>query len=295
MLDRPFTRRRLLTTAAAGATAAHAFQSGLTAGQIVERIKENVGVPWREQTVDKVVAGSPDTVVKGVATTMMSTLDVLQRASAAGRNMVITHEPTFFAHLDDGEGLKQDETYLAKLDFIKRNNMAVFRFHDHWHARRPDGINAGMARELGWDKNVSPDSPRVYVFEPAQPLARFARNIEQKLNARSLRVLGDPRLPIRRVGTSWGYGSQIPAMRMISRPDIDALVVGETREWEVVEYVDDMVAAGKKKALIVIGHILSEQSGMKLCAEWLKGFVPEVPIEFIAAAEPFWHTSRPPA
>jgi len=37
-----------------------------------------------------------------------------------------------------------------------------------------------------------------------------------------------------------------------------------------------------------VGHVVSEQAGMKYCAEWLKGFVTEVPIEFIAAAEPFW-------
>src|SRR5579864_4925856 len=65
----------------------------LTAGQIIERIKQNVGAPSRTQTVDRIVAGSADTPVKGVATTMMATLDVIQRASAAGKNMVITHEP----------------------------------------------------------------------------------------------------------------------------------------------------------------------------------------------------------
>ena len=37
-----------------------------------------------------------------------------------------------------------------------------------------------------------------------------------------------------------------------------------------------------------VWHVVSEQARMKYCAEWLKGFVTEVPIEFIAAAEPFW-------
>jgi hypothetical protein len=27
---------------------------------------------------------------------------------------------------------------------------------------------------------------------------------------------------------------------------------------------------------------------MEDCARWLKGFVTEVPVEFIATAEPFW-------
>jgi hypothetical protein len=28
---------------------------------------------------------------------------------------------------------------------------------------------------------------------------------------------------------------------------------------------------------------------MEECARWLKGFVTEVPVEFVAAADPFWH------
>ena len=57
----------------------------------------------------------------------------------------------------------------------------------------------------------------------------------------------------------------------------------------------NQMSAGQKKALIVIGHVLSEQSGMKLCAEWLKPLVPDVPIGFIAAPEPFWNPDNPVA
>jgi hypothetical protein len=32
---------------------------------------------------------------------------------------------------------------------------------------------------------------------------------------------------------------------------------------------------------------------MKYCAEWLKEFIKEVPIEFIAAEEPFWRPDKP--
>jgi putative NIF3 family GTP cyclohydrolase 1 type 2 len=101
-----------------------------------------------------------------------------------------------------------------------------------------------------------------------------------------MRVLGDPKLPVNRVITSWGYVGA--GIQLISREGVDLLVCGETREWELVEYVQDMISSGKKKALVVLGHVVSEQAGMKLCAEWLKPFIPEVPIEFIAAAEPFW-------
>jgi putative NIF3 family GTP cyclohydrolase 1 type 2 len=101
-------------------------------------------------------------------------------------------------------------------------------------------------------------------------------------------VVGDPNLSIKRAVASWGYASRDPGIQLLARPDVDAVIVGETREWEVVEYAQDAISAGQKKALLVLGHVVSEQAGMKYCAEWLKTFITDVPIEFIAAVEPFW-------
>jgi putative NIF3 family GTP cyclohydrolase 1 type 2 len=264
----------------------------ITAGQVIERIQANVGIPWRAQTVDNIIVGAAEMPVKGIATTMMATLDVVQRAAASGMNMVITHEPTFYSHQDRVEQLLEDPTYHLKLDFLTRHDMVVFHFHDHWHGRRPDGIATGMIRELGWEKNADPQNIRMFTF-PGTPLARFAKDMEAKLKVRTMRVVGDPRLSVKRVIASWGNVSQMPGIPFIARPDVDVLVLGETHEWELVEYVQDMIASGKKKALIVLGHVASEQAGMKYCAEWLKGFIKEVPIEFIAAAEPFWRPDKP--
>jgi Flp pilus assembly protein TadG len=41
----------------------------LTADQVIDRIRQNVSVPWRTQTVDNIVLGNGATPVKGVATT----------------------------------------------------------------------------------------------------------------------------------------------------------------------------------------------------------------------------------
>ena len=274
--------RRSILLAPAGLAFADAAP---TAGQIVDRIKQNVGVPWRAETVDRFVAGDADIAVKGIATTMMATLDVIQRASAAGRNFVITHEPTFWLHEDKTADLEKDSTYQFKADFIRKNNMAVFRFHDHWHAHKPDGIATGMARELGWTADAQ--NPRAFSFPPVK-LSSFAADIRSRLKIRAMRVVGDPDLAIKRVAANWGYASRDSGIRLFARPDIDALIVGEAREWEVVEYAQDAISAGQKKALLVLGHVVSEQAGMKYCAEWLKTIVTDVPIEFVAAAEPFW-------
>ena len=287
------SRRTFLLGSMGLAATSLAAPQTITAGQILDRIKAQVGIPWRAQTVDNIIAGTAETPVKGIATTMMATLDVVQRAAAAGKNMIITHESTFFSHQDRIDQIQQDSTYKFKLDFLNKNNMVVFHFHDHWHGRKPaDGIATGMIRELGWEKNMDPQTPRLFSF-PGTPLARLAKEMQTKLKIRTMRVVGDPNLPIRHAMASWGNCSLMPGIPFLSRPDVDVLIIGETHEWELVEYAQDAIASGQKKALIVLGHVVSEQGGMKYCAEWLKDFVKEVPIEFIAAAEPFWRPDNP--
>ena len=70
--------------------------------------------------------------------------------------------------------------------------------------------------------------------------------------------------------------------------NVEVLLVGETREWETVEYAADATSEGKKKALIVIGHVPSEQAGMEECVRWMKTFVKDVLIEFVPTKQPFW-------
>lgn len=65
-------------------------------------------------------------------------------------------------------------------------------------------------------------------------------------------------------------------------------MIGETPEWETVEYVADAATEHRPKALIILGHIPSEQAGMEECTRWLKTFIHGIPIQFVATREPFW-------
>jgi putative NIF3 family GTP cyclohydrolase 1 type 2 len=293
-----FSRREFVVAGGALASGV-AFGQGATrlaAGEVIERIKKNVGVPWFPKTVDNLLTGSPDTPVLGIAVTMMATLDVIERCVAQGRNMIVTHETPFYLHQDQTDDIKDDATLLYKLDYCRKHDVALFHFHDHWHFRKPvDGIAQGMVNQLGWQKNVSdPADPKKLTFDGV-PLAKFAQEMQAKLKARTMRVLGDPALPVRHVETSWGFCGREGGIKIFSQPGTDVLICGETREWELVEYCQDSIQSGQKKALIVVGHVLSEQGGMMLCADWLRGFVTEVPVEFVAAREPFWSPDHPAA
>jgi putative NIF3 family GTP cyclohydrolase 1 type 2 len=275
--------------ALATCAAAFAQQNGsLTARQVIERIQAHVGVPWRSETVDTFKAGDPDTRVTGIATTMMATYDVLVRAAGAGKNLIITHEPTFYNHLDriDTFEKEHDAVWAEKERFIKEHNLVVWRFHDHWHLHRPDGILTGVVRALQWQKFQSASDPLVFVV-PEMTVAQLADQMKQRLGIHVLRTVANPNMKVTKVGLVPGASGTDRHRHMLQRDDVEVLAIGEVPEWETIEYVGDAVAEGKKKALILLGHIPSEQPGMEDCAEWLKTFIHEVPIGFVAAKEFF--------
>ena len=135
------TRRNFVTTTVAAVLAGAAprgQQPPLTPRRVVELIQSKLGVTWRAETVDTFKAGNPDTAVRGIATTVMSTMSVLDRAAAAGRNFIISHEPTFYGHTDSTAEIETDPIYQRKAELIKKHDLVVWRFHDHWHMRRPE-------------------------------------------------------------------------------------------------------------------------------------------------------------
>jgi putative NIF3 family GTP cyclohydrolase 1 type 2 len=259
-----------------------------TAREVVFAIQERVGVPWNSDTVDTFKAGNPDSPVTGIAVTMMATLDVLQRAAAKGQNLVITHEPTFYNHLDKPEGMDQnDAVWKAKRTFIEKHGLVVWRFHDHWHLRKPDGILLGVVRTLGWGKYQNPANQYLFTM-PETTVEKLATEVADRLDTPVLRVVGNPEMKVTRVALSPGSAGFERETRALASDNVEVLLVGETREWETVEYAADAVSTGMPKALIVIGHVPSEQPGMEECARWLKTFIKEVPIEFVPTRQPFW-------
>jgi putative NIF3 family GTP cyclohydrolase 1 type 2 len=259
-----------------------------TAREVITAIQEHVGVPWKTETVDTFKAGNPETRVTGIAVTMMATLDVLQRAAAKGQNLVITHEPTFYNHLDRPEGMDEnDAVWKEKREFIEKNGLVIWRFHDHWHQRKPDGILVGMVQALGWEKYQSAENPHLFTV-PETTLEKLAADVAKRLETPVLRVVGNPEMKVTKLALSPGSAGFERETQALELENVEVLLVGETREWETVEYAADAVTEGKRKALIVIEHVPSEQAGMEECARWLKTFVKDVPIEFVATKQPFW-------
>lgn len=260
----------------------------LTAQDVIDAVKANVNCEWSENTVDTFKAGDPDVRVTGIATTFTATMDVLKQAVEANCNLIITHEPTFYQHMDDATPLGDDGIVRDKKAFIEKHGLVIWRFHDHIHRHQPDGIYQGMVEFLGWN-DYRVEGERNLFRMPELSLAELATQLKQRFGVNTIRVIGDPELKSGKIGFSAGAPGSLSQMKLLQRDDVEILLVGETREWETVEYVRDAAQQGKRKALIILGHSISEEYGMKHCADWMQGFIDEsVQVKFIPAGNPFW-------
>lgn len=255
-----------------------------TASELIQRVVAHTGAADRTTTVDHVAAGDPAGQVTGIATLSQATLQGLQQAVAAKANLVFSYDPVFWTSGNDAERLQTEPLFREKRDFIQSHGLGVFTLRDHLHDAKPDLIATGMARALDW----TPEAGDANLFRRRTSLLALARELGSKLNDKTMRVVGDPNLPVATIATSFGNTAQMDGIALLNGP-ADVLVCGYAREWEVVEYAQDMVAAGLKKGLVLLGENASVQPAMKYCADWIKGFVSEVPVTFIPLPEPYWN------
>jgi putative NIF3 family GTP cyclohydrolase 1 type 2 len=271
----------------------------LTAAAVVRRIQTVLGGDWPSAGPDGFKAGDPLTVVKGIATTAMATMDVLQQAVQANTNLIVTYEPTFYSRADGavdsppgrgGAAGGNDFVIKAKCEFIEKNGLVVFRLRDHWQARKENDMVTGLAGALGWRARAVSDKAgngdAVYEIPAATAEATVAL-IRSTLKLRAgLRVVGDRNAIIRRVLLI--PGSMTATTLWLRYSEVDMIVAGEVREWENTHYAADIFTSGEKRALVTIGRVVSEDPGMAVCAEWLKTIVKQVPAKWIGVGDPYW-------
>lgn len=295
-MDTRLSRSVLLVAFASVVATSHA--QTLTAGEAWLRIQHRYAATPSPNTVDTLKAGDPATPVTGITTTFLDTMGVLREAARRGDNLVITHEPTFYNHEDETTFFKDDPVYKEKLAFIEQHHLVVYRLHDAIHADPAgDHILAGVYQGLGWEKYPRGSGPEgeYRVTIPATTLEQLARSLQSRLHIETMRIVGDPKLAITHVALAPGSAGLHDHVLALREPQVEVLIAGEAHEWETVEYVRDAVAQGRKKALILIGHEVSEEPGMEQCASELRELFPGVRVDHIQAGQPLWNPDRPPA
>lgn len=274
--------------------AAYAQQQTLTAEQVIAKMCDAAHITVAVDTVDSVKAGDPATVVSGIATTIWPTMDVLRKAVAAGDNLIVTHEPSFYNHLDATNLYPSDAVVAEKLKYIADHKLVLFRWHDGAHGRQPDFIMEGWKAKAGWaTAHRNPGEPMLYTSAPVT-IAALAAQLKKATGAQAVRVVGDPKLTVTKLAYAPGAPGAARQIKTLERDDVEVLVAGEIPEWETIAYAEDASQQGRHKALILMGHYTSEEPGMQTVADWLKSVVPGMKVDFIPAGEPYWLASPKP-
>jgi putative NIF3 family GTP cyclohydrolase 1 type 2 len=266
----------LLNTYAANAQK----QSAPTAASVIETIIRKTGAKTIPGTVDIIKVGDPQTKVTGIVTCMFATMDVLKKAVEHKCNLIIAHEPLFYNHLDQTTELANDPVYLEKRKFIDDNKLVIWRFHDYIHSMKPDGISMGMAIKFGW-KQYAADGDFNRFTLPETTLGDLVSYLKKIFPGSYFNVVGDPSMKLTHVVFAAGAPGSALHMAILREKNADVVIGGEVQQWETYEYVRDAVMQGKKKAVIFLGHIPSEDAGMEYAAQWLKTFITDMPVGFV--------------
>ncbi|MCC7164722.1 MAG: Nif3-like dinuclear metal center hexameric protein [Anaerolineae bacterium] len=257
----------------------------MTIHQAIDTILADIpGAPFAE-TVDTFKVGDTSRELSGIIVCFLATARVIEHAAKIGANLIITHEPLFYNHLDETDWLENDAVFRSKQALLAKHQLVVWRFHDYLHSIPPDSTVVGLMNELGWQPDTSADK-LAFTNIPPTSLGELAKMVQARLGLRTIRLVGSLNLSCRRVAVLPGFP---PARWQIGalNAGADVLIAGEIHEWETSEYVRDANALGHHKGVIVIGHAASEEPGMRMMTKWIAEKLPDVPIQFVPTINPF--------
>lgn len=260
----------------------------MTCTDLIGELKAMAAHPVDEKrTCDTVKSGDPDKTLTKVAVSMFATPEVVKKAAAWGAELLIVHEPTYYNHFDTDENISLPASEKEKL--IRETGMTVFRFHDYAHACEPDLICEGELRYLGLKGEFRKGkyfAVNEYILdEPITALA-LAKTVEKNLGVKHVRIAGDPKAAGRRVSCSFGTPGHLEE----SLAENDFVLTGEICEWQLGEIARDYGQLGKKKAVLVLGHIGSERAGMMHLADILTEKHPGLSVRYLECGEVYTYT-----
>ena len=235
-------------------------------------------VDWQGRTCDGFKYGDPDTEVAGIAVGWQSLQSALEEAQAKGCNLFITHEPTFYAHMDDDEAMKRTAPARHKIDFLERTGMVIYRCHDVWDIFPRLGIVDAWSEFLGLGEPVT--KIKYYNLHEVPPTTAW--ELTNRI-AQRVATLGEQSVHL--VGTKWqmvhrlavGTGAITNVRRMVEL-GADALLTTDdgTVLWRDAAWIADLGLP-----MIMVNHMTSEIPGLRNLADYLREQFPGVPVEFV--------------
>lgn len=240
----------------------------MKAYEIMEALKAESTHVHDNLHVDTLKAGCKDKEVRKIATCFIATPDVIREAAAWGADLLITHEPTFYNHRDFNGEIPDDPVMQAKKKLLESAGMTVYRYHDHAHDHEPDVISIGQVNALPWDCEF--DGHFLLTLKTPMTAREMAADIEKCWGIARVRLTGDLDTPMTKIALLIGAYGDEKHYQYLRDTDCEVLIVGETNEWRIGEYVRDGAQMGFRRALLTCGHAGSEKAGMEYLVKHLE-------------------------
>lgn len=235
--------------------------------------------PYPSPGVDNFKAGDPRTEVRGIAVAWMSYTWALQQALDLGCNLFITHEPTYYDHLDANPEVFRLEGVAEKRRLIDESGIVILRCHDLWDQFPGLGIPDSWGRWLGFGEAVDGDRySRVYTIEP-RPAADLAEQVAEKVAAfgqPDVHLIGPETKTVSRIAI--GCGAITPFIEYLIKYRVDAAICSEDG---IAHWRDGALAIDLGIPLIVVHHAASEEAGVAALAAHLAARYPETPVHHL--------------
>lgn len=250
-------------------------------------------------TVDTVKCGYPEDELTGIVTTCCASVAVIREAIRLGANLIVTHEPVFYSHLDEVEELEGfSSVYAEKLALCREHRITLWRDHDHMHADSPDSIMVGMIEALGWKDYYQGDwsqlrfSPAFFKLPPTS-LRQVAEHIRQCFHLEHVRCIGKEDCGVTGVcffAHIMASDGDMQAIRLMERDDVDLLIPGEVVDWTCASCVRDAAQLGRNKAMLMMGHFNLEEPGMIYAARRISDLLEgRVKVDFVRSGDMYMY------
>ncbi len=166
----------------------------------------------------------------GVMLALDITDGVIEQAIEEGCNIIVTHHPFIFRPINR---IDLDTAKGRQIAALLKNGIAVYSMHTNLD-KAEKGINRALADLLG--KNASLDGCGVVFDIEPQTLGAFAKTVAQRLDDRSVRIVGDPNAKISRVYAVSGSGASEYGR---ARECADALLTGDLKHHNYIDALGD--------------------------------------------------------
>ena len=233
----------------------------------------------RESTGDGLVLGDFEKEVHTVAVTIIASPSVLQRAKELGADMILTHEPTLQSALAGND----DAVVAKKRALCEEIGIPIVRLHDHMHFTAVDKINLGVLSRLGLAGDF--DGQKTLTLSEPMSAEALIELISDRLGLRHVRYIGKNGLPVRTLSLLFGAWGDARILSEFSRPEVDAVLIGEGCEYSICEYVRDAVELDVPKGMMILGHMGSEKAGMEYLTDYINENLKGIRAVYIDSGE----------